>query len=56
MDGALRLHLDTPVDGWVTKLTGLITKFASDAVEGPPGISLVEKKDAGEEGKSKYQP
>ena len=28
MDGTLRLHLSRPVDGWISKLTGLITKIS----------------------------
>ena len=30
MDGTLRLHISQPVNGWISKLTGLITKISID--------------------------
>ena len=30
MDGTIRLHLSRPVNGWISKLTGLITKISID--------------------------
>ena len=41
MDGTLRLHISQPVNGWISKLTGLITKISIDkSTKIPVSVSL----------------